>query len=146
MKEISRYKVKNGWIIVNVEYLKIEEIVLDNEEWTYLSPLEKKIPTIDISLSRRKTHRDKLKNRSQRFTNDYLLLKRIMKSIENWINKEKPKYIYVGAIKDEILFKRIDFYIKFLNRLGYKKLDDNLAIVDCVDDSLSIYWMMIRNV
>ena len=146
MKEISRFKVKNGWVLVNVDYLDVSEIILDNEEWSYLSPAKNKIPTLDISLSRRKAHREKLKNRSQRFASDYLLLTKILSSVKSWIENEKPKYLYVGAIKDEILNKRISFYIRFLNRCGYKSLDDNFALVNCVDDSLSVYWMMVRNV
>ena len=146
MKELGRIKVKNGCLLINVNYLNVSEIVEDNPEWASLTNIKKKIPTIDVSLSRRKTHRDKLKNRCERFTNDYLLLVEIIYIIKDWILTAKPPYIYIGAVKDEIFQKRIKFYNKFFTKMGYHKYDNNIAIVDCVDDTWSVYWLMEKDV
>ena len=146
MKELGRIKVKNGWILIIVEYLDVAEIIEDNQEWEFLSQINEKIPTIDVSLSRRKAHRDKLKNRCQRFSSDYLLLKKIMCIIKEWVLSTNPKYIYIGAIRDDIFQKRIKFYNRFFYQLGYHAYDDNFAVVDCVDDTWSVYWLMEKNV
>lgn len=146
MKELGRIKVKNGWIIVNVDFLTLSEIVEDNSDWESLSPVKKKIPTIDVSISRRKAHRDKLKNRCERKDCDYLVLKKIMQLIEDWLIDTQPEYVYIGAIKDQAIKKRIIFYKKFFYRLGYKDYDKNYAIVQCVDDSISLYWLMQKDV
>ena len=146
MKEIGRIKIKNGWIIISIEYLDLSEIIEDNSDWSYIKNVKKKIPTIDISVSRRKAHKDKMKNRCTRFTSDYILLKKITIVIEEWLSKEKPQIIYVGAIKDEIFYKRIIFYRRFFYRNGYENFDDNFAIVECVDNSFAFFWLMKRNV
>ena len=146
MKEIGRIKVKNGWIIINVEYLTLDEIVEDNADWASLSPIKKRIPTIDVSISRRKAHRDKLKNRCERKYCDYLLLKKIMAIIQTWLEESKPEFIYIGAIKDSAFKKRVVFYKNFFYRLGYKDYDKKYALVQCVDDTFSLYWLMQRNV
>ena len=146
MKELGRIKVKNGWLLINVEYLNVAEIIEDNSEWASLVKKTDKIPTIDVSLSRRKAHRDKLKNRCQRFANDYLLLIEVICIIKEWILTTQPKLVYVGAIQDEIFEKRMKFYNKFFLKMGYHRYDENIAVVDCVDDTWSVYWLMEKNV
>ena len=146
MKELGRIKIENGWLLIIVDYLELKEIVEDNPDWDYISNVKKKIPTIDISFSRRKAHKEKLKNRCERSKSDYLLLRSIMKIITKWLLKEKPELLYVGAINDAIFKKRVKFYKKFFYRNGYSDYDNKVAFVECVDNSYSIYWLMKKNV
>ena len=144
MKELGRIKVKNGWLIVLVEYVEREELIDDNYLWENVPVEDGRIPTISITISRRKVHRDKLKNRCERLSNNYLMLRQIMKLIQDWILATRPKYIYVGAVLDDIFEKRVRFYNNFFSRYDYYKYDQNVALVECVDNMLSLYWILER--
>ena len=114
--EIERFNISNLLYIFKVE------------KWDDHPYVEINISYFDIAISKKsakKKRTDKNKDLKYSLLNEgfqsFQIMRRIEKAFKDYLSFYKPLYIAISAYKDSnnIFMKRIEFYKKRLNKLGY---------------------------
>lgn len=114
--EIARFKHNNLWYLIQAfeEPYKDDKVVAFN---IFVSKKSSKSRDIENTYSLAKVNRQYTLGGG-----DVSVLKNIVNTISLYLKKWSPKYLGISAFSKDDWVKRINFYIKVLNRLGYEAI------------------------
>jgi hypothetical protein len=139
MPELSRLKINNKTLLIEVEYWTPEEV---NEFFNInMKFTELKIPFFSVCWTKRTRHRNKV-DCCDRLVIDKDALYKVYLVIKDYVNKHKPDVMFVGAYGDDVASKRIAVYDWFLGKLCYYSIYGDKAWVEDGD----YYWLVRRGV